>query len=538
MKRKSKLALIFIISFFTFTLSGCIEKKEGIKFENRDYLVYNIEKIPKDLSMLDNNNIREKDLLFAIFEGLVKEDSKGNILPAIADDWTISKDGLSYKFKIREDAKWSNGNKITAEDFREFFQWILKEGKNNEYIKELKCIYGVSEYMNGRREFEDVAINAKESNVLEIRLNNQCNYFLNILSHPLLTLREKNVFTDNYLGNYHRVKFTGPFTINNIKDEKEILLNKNKHYWEDEKVLSNRIDFIAVENQTDALIKFEKDNPSIDLLVDPPKNEINRLWEKEYIELYPSFKTLNLVFNLKNSEVSGNINFRQSIKHSLSREIVSDIIDNKNTILTGSIIPSATSNERGGDLGERDYSLFKPNITVARDYLKKSNLNTKQQVITLIYKKDNTNKILSENIKNELEQALDIKVNLEEYEENELNKNLEDGKFHMALLEFSGTFDNPICFLNEWKIGSNSFYTGYENINFDHYVNKAKNEQNHMRKIEYIRKGEELLLKDMPLIPFLNLKTAICKKNYVKGVEANKNGNLYFNYAYIDREGS
>lgn len=538
MKKRAKLTAFFIVFFFTFTLSGCIEKKEGVKFEHRDYLVYNIEKFPKDLSMLDNNNIREKDLLFAIFEGLVREDSKGNILPAIADDWTISKDGLSYKFKIREDAKWSNGSKITAEDFTNFFQWILKEGKNNEYIKELKCIYGVSEYINGRREFEDVAINAKGNDILEIRLNNQCNYFLNILSHPLLTLREKSIFTDNYLGNYHKVKFTGPFTINTIKDEKEIVLKKNANYWEEEKVPSNRIDFVAVENQTDALIKFEKDNPSIDLLVDPPKNEINRLYEKEHIELYPSFKTLNLVFNLRDSKVGGNINFRQGIKHSLSRNILSDIIDNKNTILTSSIIPSSTSNERGGDLGERDYNSLKPNITVAREYLKESNLDIKEQVITLVYKKDNTNKILSDNIKNELEEALDIKVNLEEYEENELNKKLEEGKFHMALLEFSGTFDNPICFLNKWKIGSNGFYTGYENINFDHYVNKAKNEKNHIKKMEYIEKGEELLLKDMPLIPFLNLKTAICKKDYVKGVEANKNGNLYFNYAYIDREGS
>lgn len=535
MKKESKLAIILII-LFTFTLSGCIEKKEGIKFKNRDYLVYNIEKMPKDLSMLDNKNIREKDLLFAIFEGLVKEDSKGNILPALAEDWTISKDRLSYKFKIREDAKWSNGNKITAQDFQDFFQWILKKGKNNEHIKELKCIYGASEYMNGRREFSEVAINAKKDNILEIRLNNKCSYFLNILSHPLLTLRQTNVFTENYIGNFSKVKFTGPFIINNVSDEKVINLEKNKYYWEEDKVKSKRIDFVSIENKEDALIQFERDNPSIDVLVDPPKNEINRLYNKNYIELYSSFKSMNIIFNLKNSKLGRNVNFRNSIKYSLSRNVISDFIDNKNTILTSGVIPSTTSDERGGDLGERGYFAFQPNITVAKDYLKQSSIDTKKEVVTLIYKKDNTNKIISDNIKKELEEALDIKLKLEECEEEELNKKLTSKKFDMALLEFSGTFDNPICFLNQWKIGSNSFHTGYENINFDHYVNKARNEENNIKKMEFIKKGEKVLLKDIPLIPMFNSNTAVCKKDYVKGVEVNKNGNLHFNYAYIDKE--
>ncbi|MFX0549895.1 peptide ABC transporter substrate-binding protein [Hathewaya histolytica] len=535
MKKVINRAITFTICFFVMFLSGCIEKKEGIKVENRDYLVFNIEKLPGDLSMLKDKDIREKDLLFAVFEGLVKEDSNGNILPGLCDDWTINNE-LNYTFKIRKNATWSNGKKITAEDFEDLFKWIIKEGKNNTYVKELKCIYGVSEYIKGEKSFEDVAIKAKDKETLEIRLNYTCSYFLNILSNPLFTLRENNSFTNNYIGSYDRVNFTGPFKIKNIKqDRKTITLEKNKYYWENEKVISKRIDFIAIENEEEALINFEKPNPDLDILANPPKNEINRLVEKGHAELYSSFKNLNLIFNVSSSEKGKNIHLRKGIRYGLSRNVVEDIIDNKNAILTGSVIPSITTDGRGGNMGEREYFSFNTNVTVAKEFLEKSKFNIEENSITLVCEKNSINKVLAENIKKELKDNLKLKINIEQYKEQELQKVLEKGKFDMSLIEFNGTFDNPICFLEQWKMDTDSFYTGYKNSNFDYYVNKARNEKNHSQKLKYLESGEKLLLDDMPLIPIINFDTVICKNKNVKGYTLTKGGNIYLNYAYKEK---
>ena len=131
--KKFIVSILILSSVF---LNGCVEKSvQGNKNVNiKDYIVYNVGELPKDLSMLTDYNIRQQDFLVNLFEGLVKTDEKGNIIPGLSDSWTLSKDETCYTFNIREDAKWSDGSDITAEDFVTFFSQILNTSFDGEYI--------------------------------------------------------------------------------------------------------------------------------------------------------------------------------------------------------------------------------------------------------------------------------------------------------------------------------------------------------------------------------------------------------------------
>jgi peptide/nickel transport system substrate-binding protein len=114
-------AIIIIIMVFN---SGCVERKsvndtKAYKVQNN--IVYNLGKFPDDLFMLSNTNVKDKDLLLSLFEGLVKVDETGKIVPGLAENWTLGQDNITYTFNIKHNAKWSDGSEITANDFLNFY---------------------------------------------------------------------------------------------------------------------------------------------------------------------------------------------------------------------------------------------------------------------------------------------------------------------------------------------------------------------------------------------------------------------------------
>jgi ABC-type oligopeptide transport system substrate-binding subunit len=100
---KMKKIICVCLSIMMCISCGCVQKKVYSQSQ-RDYIVYNMESLPDDLLMINSRNIRQQDLISALFEGLVSVDSEGNIIPALASEWTVSKDKLTYTFKIRENA--------------------------------------------------------------------------------------------------------------------------------------------------------------------------------------------------------------------------------------------------------------------------------------------------------------------------------------------------------------------------------------------------------------------------------------------------
>ncbi len=104
---------MFFIKFYINFFSGCVEKNKEVTSDEgiRDYLIYNIETMPKDLIMLEDGSQREEDLLLSLFDGLVGLDRSNNIVPELAEKWEVSKDGIDYKFYIKDNLFGAMGRK-------------------------------------------------------------------------------------------------------------------------------------------------------------------------------------------------------------------------------------------------------------------------------------------------------------------------------------------------------------------------------------------------------------------------------------------
>lgn len=529
-----KRLIISILILSSVLFNGCVEKAvQSNKSENtKDCIVYNIGELPKELIMLTDYNVRQQDLLVNLFEGLVKTDEKGNIIPGISNSWTISKDETCYVFNIREDAKWSDGSDIVADDFVDFFSKILSKDINNKFADQLYYVFGAEEYRQGKREFNNVAIRAIDKKKLEIRLNYPCNYFLNILAEPIYSLRKINENLVDWKTAYKNILFTGSFIIDNMDKSNNITLVKNINYWNEDDIRSNKILLTCINSSEASLADFQ--SGSIDIFTNPPTSEVKSLSDSGDISQIPAYNTGSLVFNLNKDGIVKDVNFRKALACYIDRNYITKEILSNTARSALTYIPTGIGTGLNGQFTNKIYFNGDVEKDKALEYMKKSKFSKSSESLKMIYIDTVENKKICENISKNLRDNLDIKIECIGCSIDEFNDAISKSDYDLAKVDFKGSYDYPLPFLERYSSMSSDNNYGYKNIQFDTILEKSKLEKDKNKKIELLRTAENTLYDDVPLIPIYFSDTVICKKKNIKDVYFTKEGNIKLDKVYID----
>lgn len=511
-----KKIICFLLSITLILLTGCIEKNKEANSNNfnegiRDYLIYNIETMPKDLIMLDETSPRQEDLLISLFDGLVGVDKNNNIVPELAEKWEISKDGIDYKFHIKDNLFWSNGNKIVARDFEDFFKDIFIYSKENSIkFNELNSIYGVKDYLiNGN--LDNIAIKAKENNILEVRLNNKDSDFLKILSKPKYKLRKIDDETKNYKENFNNIQYTGAFKISKI-DKENITVNKNNKYWDKENIKMNKVVFKSIKNSEEALAYLRTDK--LDLFMNPPIVELDNLNKEGFISKKLSLETANIIFNKKDYI---DLNLRRALDACINRQqICSDILYNK-AVPAVAYVPNNLE-ENDGVNYSKNYFSINENLKRAKEFLQKSEYKKSNKDLKIISMEDPISNKIINNLIEKIKDNLDINIVLINCKnEKELKQKMKNGDYDLAFIVNKSNKNNPLKFLYS--------YTGYS-VQYRESLNKIESEDNMWKKREHINKAQDILVKDLYSIPVCFFYDILCKKSRVQGQYIDMNGNI------------
>ena len=177
------------------------------------------------------------------YEGLMRE-VDGEIVPGIAESYTVSEDGLVYTFKLRE-SKWSDGQPLTAKDFE--FAW--KRGVNPEtaseymYLFESANILNAGEIGKGNKSIDELGVKALDDYTLEVTLSTPTEYFLQLVCFPtMMPVREDVVDNDGaWAKDPAKIVSNGPFVLTEYKMGDQLVLSKNSNYWKAEDVTLEKI---------------------------------------------------------------------------------------------------------------------------------------------------------------------------------------------------------------------------------------------------------------------------------------------------------
>lgn len=490
-----KIILTISISIVTIIiLLSFIDRTPQQVLNNTADIVYSINSIPTNLKSIGDLDKRQQDIICATSIGLVELDSDGNIQPALAESYEINDDGLEYVFKIRNDAYWSNGDKITPEGIVSFFREVITE--DNE-ISALLNVYGVKDYLESDKSFSEAVAITSDEDSIKIRLNSKDDGFIEELTKPQYRLRKDVLFWEDIALNYKDIPYSGDYCIDSIS-ETEIILKRNSRANSE---LAQTIHLVKDESEDLALAAFEIGNR--DIVINPPKSQLERLKTEGKLIESQSNEALYLAFNINSS------NFSNEVKNEIYR------------LVNGAIEEYQNQNNLLVELAECSYFREdKEDLTKLQS--RNVMVNTEKEItipsrIVLVAKESLENKDIADYIAIWFKNNTDTSIVVNLVSDDDMNLISEKNYYDIALVNVYAKLDDDEQLLNTIS----SFIPKEKREMINNSNSKADKE-------ELFAQIEEELFNNYRILPLLFYNNTIAVNSNVDSSVLDGNGNIDF----------
>ncbi|PFB59213.1 peptide ABC transporter substrate-binding protein [Bacillus cereus] len=477
-----------------------------------------------------------------IFEGLYVLDDQDQPIPAVAKSFKRSEDGKKYTFELRKDAKWSNGDNVTAHDFMFAWKRAITPETASQYASMLFYVKNAKEINKGTMPLDALGVKVINDYKLEVELEQPIPYFLQLLALPIYLPQHESFLKEqgkNYALEPSNLIYNGPFVLEKWKHEQEFQLKKNATYWNQKKVKLDEINFQIVKDTMTAVNLYEAGN-----LDRVPINS-------QFVDKYKGSKELHmssdpgiamLRFNEQNNALA-NKKVRQSISFALNKEdFVAHFINNGAKSASGLVPVGHVDEETGKDFRKENGDLSLYDLQNAKKIWEeaKKELGVEQVNLEfLTFEQDNA-KRMAEYIKGDLEknlQGLTIQIKQQPFKQ---KLQLEQtGNYDITMANWGPDYKDPISYLELFTTGNPNNKMSYSNSHYDELIKKAKTDfvLEPEKRWGVLLEAEQVLLEDAAVAPLYHIGSAYVQKDYVKGIEKHQFGGVYtYKNAYIANE--
>lgn len=249
-----------VAAFFLAVIGLGLEANTGVAGGAPQPMVWHRGELgdPGSLDPHKAETLIESNILDELFEGLVTLNARGEIIPGVATSWTVDPAGTIYDFQLRPDAKWSNGDKVTPDDFVFAFRRLMAPMTGAPYANILYTLKNAEKINKGELALDTLGVRALDEHRLEITLEQPAPYFIAQLAHMTAKpLHQKTIETygSDFVRPAHMVT-NGPFMLKEFKPNDRLVLIKNPHYYDAAHVALDEEIFYSLEDRSAALRRF------------------------------------------------------------------------------------------------------------------------------------------------------------------------------------------------------------------------------------------------------------------------------------------
>lgn len=477
-------------------------------------------------------------ILQNVFEGLTTL-KDGEVVEAAAEDIKISDDQLTYTFTLR-DAKWSNGDSVTAEDFAYAWKWALNPANASEYASILYPIKGAESYSLGEGTEEDLGIKVVDDKTLEVTLENPTPYFLELTAFKTYYPVHKATAEANdtwYTEAGETYVTNGPFTLADWQHAGSITLEKSENYWDKENVALDKVNISMVENETTAGTMF--DAGEIDFLGAPFQNV-----SLDAIDRYQKEGTLNVedlasIYTYKlntTGEFTSNANIRKALTLAIDRQgLIDNVAKGEQTPALG-MVPKAVKGfeEQTGYFKDNDIEESKKALEQGMEELGIS--DPSQISIGLSINTSEAHAAIAQYVQESWHKNLGIEVTIDNSEWQVYLEKLNMLEYDAARMGWGADYNDAYTFLEQYdsaKNGNND--TGWENAEFTKLLKQSQVETDPEKRIEILKQAEAIIMSEYPVIPVYYYTNLYVSKDYVENIAPDKLGNIYLKYVDVNK---
>lgn len=521
-----------LVCAFLFAFSGSSSSAQ------EKMIRFNVGVEPKTLDPHLITGVPESHVLNTLIEGLVLLDEKGKALPGIAERWEVSPDGKTYTFHLR-DAKWSNREPVTADDFVFGWRRCLAPATAAEYAYQLYLIKGAEEYNTGKsKDPSTVAAKAVDQKTLQVELKNPTPYFTAVLAHAAFSPLKESWIKANPQWSTQPDKYlcNGPFVFDTWRHSDRIIVKKNPHYYNADKVRLDGVEMFMITNESTALLQWEAGKLDI-IETNVPLPDIPRLKKQGKLQVEP-YLGVYYVAVQNEKKPFDDVRVRKALSLAVNRQQITDAILRSGQPPARAFIPPGITLENGKDYRVSSGDLFKEDIAEAKRLLKEAGYPNGRGLprIRYLYNDVQMHRTIGEALQRMWLENIGVKVDLQVQEWKVYIQNLHAENFQIARAGWIGDYVDPLAFLDMFQTGAGNNNFKYSNPKFDALVAESRATTDTAKRLENFRAAEKILIADdMAVIPLYFYVNPVLQQPYVKGVRRNPTSSVYFHQAYIEK---
>ena len=521
------LRITIIACSFVIGFASCSKQESRVESGNKQQIFHiGNGTEPQGLDPHVSTGVSESNIKWAIFEGLTnRHPSTQEPIPGIAEKWDVSEDGKHYRFFIRENAKWSNGDPLTAKDVVFSWERALNPKMGNQYAFMLFPIENAEAYQAGKvTNFSKVGVKIVNSHTLDVTLTNPTPTFLQSLSHSSAFILHEASIIEHGSPYARYSKWTrpgnlissGPFKLTEWKLYKHIKVERNKHYWGADGVSLNAIVFYPTENLTTEERMFRVGGLHQTYEFPLNKADYYRNEKPQQLKNTTYLGTYYYLFNVTRPPFD-DVRVRRAFSYAIDRDaIVENVLHNIH-------LPGLTFTPPG-------INGYQPPVKVGYDPEKARELLAQAGYpngegfpeINLLFNTDQSHQKIAVAAQQMWKEVLNVDVGLTNQEwkvylDTRINLN-----YDIARAGWIGDLVDPITFLDLGYSKNGNNHSGYKDPVYDNFISKEIPETRSLEeRNQKFYEAENYLMDALPFMPIYTYKTRFLSHESVHGVTPN-----------------
>lgn len=510
--------------------AGDAAKPEG------NVLRYVMSGEPETLDPNMNNYASSSNVLLNLFTGLYQYSADGSgVEPACAESYTVSDDGLTYTFKLKEGLKWSDGSPLTAADFEYSWKRELKQETASTAAWQLYYIKNGEAYNNGQCEADEVGVKAIDDTTLEVVLNNPTPYFVNLTAANNFSPVKKEAVegAEVWTKSAETYVCNGPFMMGEIKPQEGYTLVKNPNYVFADTVALDGVEMIFIEQAEAALSAYNAGDVDAMSGGSIETQAMTQYDGSEELHSYDLIGTSYYDFNCEKEYMTKEV--RKALSMAITRDTINEVAVPSKPKSAYAFVPygipyaDETDDFRtkvGNNLVTEDVEAAKQLLADA-GYPNGEGLPTLQLIITNTKENKDKAQILQALWK----ENLGVNVDIVTFESKVYWDEHAAGNFDIAFDGWTGDYPDPntnLSIFNKSRMEKECRWRSEEALRYNDLLEEAATLADNNKRMELFVEMEQILMDEMPVMPIYFRNTMALVKPYVKGFTCDNSGHPLF----------
>lgn len=514
--------LLLISSILSPCIFAATIPKEA-KLATQQVIVRQIKDEPASLDPAKAVGLPEIPVIRDLFEGLVNQDSEGKIIAGVAESW-VSQDNKTWVFTLRNSARWSNGQPVTAQDFVYSWRRLVDPQTSSTYswFATLAGIKNSEAIIKGKLPASKLAVFAIDDTHLKVVLEKALPWFPALTANfSLFPVPEKTI--EKYQGQWtqpEHIVSNGAYQLASRVVNEKLVLTRNPLYWDNDHTVINQVTWLPIAEDSVATKRYQAGD--LDITESFPKNRYQTLKKSLIGQIItpPQLGISYYAFNNRKGPTKDQ-RVRQALSWSIDREIISQKVLGTGEESAWTFTPPYTQGFQAEPLPVQKITQSE-RIKKAQSLMQAAGFDATHPLkLTLLYNSSEMNKLVAIAVASMWSKALGVKVSLQNQEWKSYIDSRNSGNFEVVRGSWVSDYNEASSFLSLFSSWNSSNFSGYHNSAYDEILNKASTEPNEQARNKFYNQAEQILAKDVPIMPIFYYVNARLIKPWVRGYPVN-----------------